>query len=216
MKSLQTYLIENLDNSTIEEGKILDAIKEWFKNLFSPSKKKFDRYNPENQLIGTTLSDYKEYLKENFDIKNIDLKNINFDELKKIVYPNGNEPSIEDKVGFYDFIDNIDNKDKDTDYIAYIYQESNIKDTACLINCIKSGKKIELLKIQVINEFENLLTIKEIIRLLKSNKELIEDIKEIFIKENTNKNLYKQLINDCDFESKYDENRNINIAKIIL
>jgi len=215
MKSLQTYLIENLDN-TIEEGKILDAIKEWFKNLFSPSKKKFDRYNPEKPLIGTTLSNYKEYLKENFNMKNIEIRYIGFDELKKIVYPNGNEPSIEDKVGFYDFIDNIDDKDKDTDYFAFFYRESDIKDTACLVNCIKSNKRVELLKIQVVNEFENLLPIKDVIEQLKSNEEFIEDIKEIFIKENTNKNLYKQLINDCGFESEYDEKKNINIAKIIL
>ena len=62
MITLQEYLIEHLD-----EGKIWDSIKGWFKSLFEPSEKEFDRYGKEeNRIEGEKLVKFKKYLEENF------------------------------------------------------------------------------------------------------------------------------------------------------
>lgn len=213
MKSLQSYILEHIDND-VNEGKILDAIKEWFKKLFEPSDRKFDRYNSDNGLNGTNLSNYETYLKDNFDIKNIEIKKLDLETLKKIVYPNGEEPNTEEQIGFYEFIDNIDEKENNSDYFGLIYKDSEVKDTAVLLNSVNNGGKIEILKLQVIKEFINLLKLNDVIKLLKQNKEFIGTYKIMYIKQNTNKELYNQLINDCGFIEEYDKTKNENIAKL--
>ena len=43
MKTLQDYILESIEND-INEGKIWDAVKKWWNNLFEPSTKKYDKY----------------------------------------------------------------------------------------------------------------------------------------------------------------------------
>lgn len=212
MKSLQIFLNENLENHIVNEGKIWDAIKDWFKKLFEPSDREFDRYNVENKISGSNLANYKKYLNENFDVKNLKLKPITKKDLKNVVYPNGEEPNEDGEIGFYNFIDNINDKKDNTEYFVYVYEDIKVKDTSCIINCIYEGKKIELLKIQILKEFSTLLPIKRALELLFANKEFKKDSTQVVFKENTDKSFYKQLINDSEFESQYDKENNQNIA----
>lgn len=211
MKSLQEYILENVDND-VNEGKIWDAIKDWFKKFFEPSDREFDRYNPDNKISGMNLENYQKYLEDNFDIKDLKFKEIRKKDLKNIVYPNGEEPNKDGEIGFYNFIDNVNNKKDTTEYFGFIYEDKNVKDSPCLINCIHEGDKIELLNIQIIKEFINLFSIKQAINLLLSIKDFKQNAKQIIFKENTNKSLYQQLINDNEFEETFDKENNQNIA----
>lgn len=213
MKSLQEYILENIDQN-IEEGKVWDAIKDWFKKIFEPSDKKFDRYNPDNDLTGLTLDEYIEYLENNFNEKFLTFKKINKEELQKMVYPNGIEPNKDGEIGFYNFVDNVKKDDDNTLYFAFIYNEKNIKDTACLINSkTNNNNQIEILNIQILKEYIKYLPIKRIIGKIIKDDKFIESSKSIFIQEKTDKNIYNQLINDCGFTKEYDKEKNQNIAK---
>lgn len=211
MKSLQTYILENIDQD-INEGELWDSIKEWFKKLFEPTDKKFDRYNPDSDINGIILDEYIQYLDEHFDKKYLKLKKLTKEDLKKIVYPNGKEPNEEDQIGFYKFIDDVNKKDDKSLYFGFIYDEKNIKDTSCLINIIYKDNKIEILNIQILKEFNKYLPLKKIISLLIKNETFIKNCSAIFIKETTDKEVYKQLINDSEFEKEFDKKNNTNIA----
>ena len=211
MKTLQEYIIENIDQD-INEVKVWDTIKNWFKSLFEPTDRKFDRYNPDNDISGLALDEYIEYLDDNFNEKYLKFKKIDKKELKKMVYPNNIEPNKDGEIGFYNFIDNIDKDDDNTLYFAFIYDEKNIKDTVCLINCSNKDNKIELLNIQILKEYIKFLPIKRIISKIIKDETFIDSAKSIFIQEKTDKNIYNQLINDCKFSKEYDKELNQNIA----
>lgn len=215
MISLQQYLIEQYEYSdSIQEGKIWDAIKDWFKDLFKPSENiEFDRYNfynDDNENAIQNLEDYKIYIKNNFNKKYCQVKLIESKYLENIIEPNGHKPDEESKTGFYKFIDD----DKKGIYYAIFYLEKNkVKDIPCLLKVNKNNDNLEIINIQVIDEFVNVLSLKIVFDILLSST-LLKDIKQIICKETTNKNLYNQLINDCDFEKKLVDNNNIAIKEI--
>lgn len=216
MKSLQQYIYESIDND-VNEGKIIDAIKNWFKSLFEPSDKQFNRFNEDNALKGSNLSNYIDYLKENFEISKIKINKIEDKKyLKDIVYPNGVEPNYEQQLGFYDFIDNANNEKDKTQYIGLFFEDSECTDVPALINYKKEGEAINIIKIQIIKEFIDFISLNQLIDLIKTEKEFIEDSKTLFIKKDTNKELYNKLVNDCNFKEEYDKSNNENIAKLSL
>lgn len=207
MKSLQQYLLENLD--TIEEGKIWDAIKNWFKELFEPSDRPYDRYNEDNDISGANRENYISYLKDNFSIKNCEVKKVDKDDLKKIIYPNNHQPDLENKLGFYKFIDT-----KNGNFYSIVYKDDQVKDTPVLIK-VKEGEILEILDLQIISEFSNIFMLKDVIDLLVKSDD-IKNIKKIIFKENSDKDIYKQLINDCSFKEEFNDTENQNIAILEL
>lgn len=208
MQSLQEYLLENLD-----EGKIWDSIKEWFKSLFEPSDKEFDRYGKEtNRIEGGNLVKFKKYLEENFTEDNIKIQLFeNQKNLNKVIYPNGIEPNEDEEFGFYEFTGELD---KESDYFGLVYEDRNVKDTACLVNSKSNSKDIEIIKLQVIQEFIKYLPIKNVIKLLKESNEFVNGAKRLVVKEKKNKDLYNQVINDCKFEKLYENEENIAVLKL--
>jgi len=207
MITLQEYLLENLD-----EGKIWDSIKGWFKSLFEPSDKEFDRYGKDNNRIeGSNLIKFKKYLEENFTEDAITIKKFDTKELNKAIRPNGVEPNEDEEFGFYEFSGKLDEK---TDYFGLVYDEKNVKDTACLVNSKVNNDDVEIIKLQVIQEFIKYLPIKNVIKLLKKSNEFINNAKRLIVKEKVNKNLYNQVINDCDFEKLYENDENIAALKL--
>lgn len=210
MQTLQSYLIDNID-----EGKIWNAIKDWFKDLFNDNKK-YSRYaTGKNELSGSNLTNYKEYLQENFDKKSLKLYKLNDRELKEVVYPGGVMPSKEYNFGFYEFLDYKEDKNyKDSEYIGYLYNTKDVSDAAVLLQIKYSNVYIEIIKLQIIEEFEKLLTIEDIIKLLSKNKEIINNYKYIVVNESTNKNLFNQVINDCKFKKEFEEGE--SLAKLSL
>ena len=202
MITLQEYLLENLD-----EGKIWDSIKGWFKSLFEPSDKEFDRYGKDdNRIEGSNLVKFKKYLEENFTEDSIDIKQFDIKNLQKVIRPNGVEPSNEEKFGFYEFAGELD---ENSNYFGLVYDDKKVKDTSCLINSKTNGTDIELIKLQTIEEFVKYLPLNNIIKLLKNNSDFIGKANRLVIKEKVNKNLYNQAINDCGFEKLYENNENI-------
>ena len=208
MQSLQEYLLENLD-----EGKIWDSIKNWFKNLFEPSDKEFDRYGKEtNRIEGGNLVKFKKYLEENFTEDNIKIQLFeNQKNLNKVIYPNGIEPNEDEEFGFYEFTGELD---KESDYFGLVYEDRNVKDTACLVNSKSNGEDIEIIKLQVIQEFIKYLPVKNVIKLLKESNEFVNGAKRLVVKEKKNKDLYNQVINDCKFEKLYENEENIAALKL--
>ena len=212
MKSLQEYLIENLD--TIQEGAIWDAIKEWFKSLFEPSERPYDRYGDE-EITGATQEDYINYLKDNFNVSNCEIKLVDHKSLNKLINPKGIKPDLENKRGFYKFIDY--GKDKNIDWIAIIYKDEKTKDCPCLIKSKKGSDVLEILDLQFIYEYANIFKLSSLITLLKDNKEVLgKDIEKIIFKESSDSDIYKQLVNDCEFEEKFDKDENTNIATLSI
>jgi len=202
MITLQEYIMENLD-----EGKIWDSIKGWFKSLFEPSDKEFDRYgNDENLIMGSNLVKFKKYLEENFSEDYISIKKFDEKSLNKAIRPNGIEPNKDEEFGFYEFSGELDNK---TNYFGIVYEDSKVKDTACIVNAKQNENNIEIIKLQVIQEFIKYLPIRIVIKLLKNSNEFIGLNKVIIVKEKTNKDLYNQVINDCNFKKVYENNENI-------
>lgn len=202
MITLQEYLLENLD-----EGKIWDSIKGWFKSLFEPSDKEFDRYGKDNNRIeGSNLIKFKKYLEENFTEDAITIKKFDIKELNKAIRPNGIEPNQDEEFGFYEFSGKLNEK---TDYFGLVYDENKVKDTACIVNTKQNKDNIEIIKLQVIQEFIKYLPIRIVIKLLKNSNEFIGTNKIIIVKEKTNKDLYNQVINDCEFEKVYENDENI-------
>jgi len=210
MITLQEYLIEHLDE--VDEGKIWDSIKNWFKSLFEPSDKEFDRYgNDQNRIEGGNLVKFKKYLEENFTEESIKIQQVDNKHLKNIIYPNGSEPNKEENFGFYEFTDKLD---ENSQYFGLIYNDKKVKDTTCLINSNKNGEDIEINKLQVIQEFTKYLPIKNVIKLLSNSNDFIGSAKRLIVKEKSNKNLYNQVINDCGFEKLYENDENIAALKL--
>ena len=202
MITLQEYLLEHLD-----EGKIWDSIKGWFKSLFEPSDKEFDRYGKdENRIEGSNLIKFKKYLEENFTEDAITIKKFDIKELNKAIRPNGIEPNQDEEFGFYEFSGKLDEK---TDYFGLVYDDNKVKDTACIVNTKQNKDNIEIIKLQVIQEFIKYLPIRIVIKLLKNSNEFIGTNKVIIVKEKINKDLYNQVINDCEFEKVYENDENI-------
>ena len=209
MQSLQEYLIENID-----EGKIWDSIKGWFKSLFDSEDKEFSRYT-KNSLKGAKLNKYREYLEENFSKEKVIIKKLTDSELKEIVYPCGIMPDKEFNFGFYNFVDYKQNKYyKDSDYIGYMYNTKNVSDTLVLIQIkFNTDNTVELINLQINDDFSKVITFKDVINMLIKDK-VIENYKIIVVKEQVNKDLYNQTINDCNFNKEQKNGENISILTI--
>ena len=179
MKRLQDYILEELEyNNEINEGKVWNAIKKWWNKLFySSGDKTYDRYSKD--FDSDLCNEYVTELKNKFSLNNVRIKKIvNNQALHEIVNPNGTKPDIKKNTGFTDFIDETISKD----YVIYgiSYITDDISDTAALIkvkNCDSSFKEfsnyLEILKIQIINEFTNVLSVNDILN--KFAKSIIND-----------------------------------------
>lgn len=214
MKRLQDYILEELEyNNEINEGKVWNAIKKWWNKLFySSGDKTYDRYSKD--FDSDLCNEYVTELKNKFSLNNIRIKKIvNNQALREIVNPNGVKPDIKKNTGFTDFIDETISKD----YVIYgiSYITDDISDTAALIkvkNCDSSFKEfsnyLEILKIQIINEFTNVLSVNDILN--KFAKSIIND-GFIYKYNDKNKELYNVLLDECNF-NKTRLNDNIKVV----
>ena len=214
MKRLQDYILEELEyNNEINEGKVWNAIKKWWNKLFySSGDKTYDRYSKD--FDSDLCNEYVTELKNKFSLNNVRIKKIvNNQALHEIVNPNGTKPDIKKNTGFTDFIDETISKD----YVIYgiSYITDDISDTAALIkvkNCDSSFKEfsnyLEILKIQIINEFTNVLSVNDILN--KFAKSIIND-GFIYKYNDKNKELYNVLLDECNF-NKTRLNDNIKVV----
>ena len=132
MKTLPDYILESIENDEINEGKIWNAVKKWWSNLFEPSKKKYDKYA--SKMDNTTLQNYTQKIKDTFSMDNLSFNKINPSSLDKIVRPNGEEPDQHNNYGFWKFVDEkVSSKNVNEIFIALVYESEEIKDTAALI-----------------------------------------------------------------------------------
>lgn len=237
MKTLQQYLLEELEyNDEIHEGKIWDAIKDWFNNLFSPSTKKYDRfrYDPDEYdkiFKGDSIEKYKQYIKKHFDLNKCKMMYIDKKNIKKIIAPQGVIPNEDDKLGFYKFIEDYVSKENNKNdlYYGLCYEDEEIKDIIALIKGRKNDFDLDLLKIQIITEYEKSIKLQNVIEILLESKDILKanDFVKIQCQEKANKELYNQLLNDCDFvkenklfgsvaikEIKYDDNKEDKNEKV--
>lgn len=216
MKRLQDYILEELEyDNEINEGKMWNAIKKWWNNLFSSSSNKmYDRYS--SNFDSSLRSDYVRELNDSFNIKNIEITKINPSTLPKIVNPNGVKPNVQKNIGFTDFI----NEKISTEYDIYgiSYSSTNISDTPALIKVKKynSGlfeNYLEILKVQIINEFENVLSLNKLLNAFIRYIKESQNISGLLYK-GKNKSLYKNLIENCGFEEKTHNDTKVAYKKI--
>lgn len=196
MKSLQQYIIESIETD-VNEGKIWDAIKKWFSDLFSPSDKKFDRYNNDNTFDN---NEYVYYLEDHYNPNNIKMHKLSADALNNIVLDDEIHTNKKNDDGFWEFSDELKNT-SDYTYYALIYEDKNCKDTCCLIKLNEETQLYnncaEILKIQILKEFQKHISFYEVIDRLEVL--LYDTHNGIFIKKDKNKKIYDMTINDCDF-----------------
>lgn len=218
MKTLQDYILESIENDKLNEGKIWDALKKWWNNLFEPSTKKYDKYA--GKMDNIAQHDYEQKINDSFDIKNISMRQIDPASLDKIVKPNGEEPNKLDNTGFWKFVDEqIKTNNPDIKIYGFIYEDSDIKDTCALIkvNTTKDNiidDYIEIKNLQIINYYNKVFPLTKLIDNIKHNMvKFFDKSSGLFIKKTTDKDLYEKLVNDCDFV-KETINGNINIAKL--
>ena len=62
----------------------------------------------------------------------------------------------------------------------------------------------------------NIFTLKDLIKVIKEDESFKKSYNEIIFKESSDKDIYKQLINDCEFESEFDNELDTNIAKLSI
>lgn len=216
MKNLQTYILEELEYNTVNEGKVWTAIKKWWNDLFSSSSdKKYDRYS--SDFDSSLYSDYVRELNNTFNIKNITITKINPSTLPKIVNPNGVKPDVQKNIGFTDFIDEkISTK---YDIYGISYSSNDISDTAALIKVKKCELEsfenyLEILKVQIVNEFENVLSLNKLLNVFSNYVKESKNIRGLLYK-GKNKSLFKNLIDNCNFTSnKINDNIKVAYKKI--
>lgn len=219
MRSLQEYIIES---QQIEEGKILDSIKNWFKNLFTPSNKKFDRYGDDNdtpnrynnynntdfsnnKFSGDNLIEFEEYINSNFSISKCKVLNILQRNLEKIIMPHGVKPDKTQNIGFYNFIDNLKSKENLT-YLGILYEDDNVRDICSLLQYVRLGNLFKILNYQTLEEYSKVINIKNVIDLLidylkkYNQKNSQSQVTRITIDKNDDTvDLFNKLVNDCNF-----------------
>jgi hypothetical protein len=215
MKTLQEYILESIDTDDVNEGKIWDAIKNWFSDLFTVSNKKYDRYSTLNDPL--LINDYKEHLKNYFNSNKITVHIVKGSELKKIINTDIKNEFTNEATGFNEFINEPEPKSKSQFYILH-YKDSNINDIVCIIkvkeNNVLISKYIEIEKLQISDLYSDLLKLNKIIIIFKkylnkntAAKKIMYD--GLYICKDVNEDLYNMTINDCDFEKEYIEGENI-------
>ena len=130
MKTLQEYILESIDTDDVNEGKIWNAIKNWFSDLFNVSNKKYDRYSTLNDPL--LINDYKEHLKNYFNSNKITVHIVKESELKKLINTDIKNKFTNETTGFNEFINEPEAKNKSQFYILH-YKDSNINDIVCII-----------------------------------------------------------------------------------
>lgn len=197
MKTLQQYMSAEIKgiNVYITEGFWSNIVK-WLDKFFSSSDKKFDRYKQE----GFDLTEYSSYLNEHFRKRRLKLKPVEEEVLSNIVCPNDIKPDEKSDSGFWDF--EYEPMDPQGNYYSLIYEDSDCKDVVALIKINEEIKLYnncaELIKIQILKEFQEFISIKDVIDFIKNQLGVSHN--GLFVKKNENKDLYEYTINDCGFE----------------
>ena len=208
MKHIQYYINENLQNDLINEGKILQAIKSWFKKLFEPTDKQYDRFRDHGQSIKKHPEEYKELINKEFDFEHIVHGPISYKEMNE---------QFEIYKG-YDIELNKDHK-----YYEGFWVNAKVRDCIYLADTIELKnddtnylQAYEILQILIKDEFKEKINIEDIINILldkyekvKYNTGLPKNTK-VIIKEKTNKDIYNIAINKCKFQK--DEQNGEKIA----
>jgi hypothetical protein len=219
MKTLQEYILESIDTDDVNEGKIWDAIKNWFSDLFSVSNKKYDRFSTLNDPL--LINDYKEHLKYYFDVKKITCHEIKASELKKIISTDLKNNITSETGGFNQFIDEPKERNKSQFYI-FTYKDSNINDIVCIIKAkhtdVLVSKYIEIEKLDISDFYSDIVKLNKIISIFRTyvmdnsvNKKTTYE--GFYTDKSINNNIYNMLINDCYFKKELVNGKH-NIAKL--
>ena len=238
MVSLEDYIkeIEISENYYVMEEGIWQRIKNWFKNLFKSSddddywdwfngKDKSEKIKNARKLSGEEKKEYDDIVKTQFkgkDCKIIPIKDENV--FNGIIKPKGAEPDEKSNSGFWKFLDQPFKNDKTQLYhyaVCWVGAEEKKKDAngfidyPALITFYRHGYNINILKMQILKEYDNILNYGDLISLIEKNvPSLFRKAKYIQFFEKNDKDIYEKLINDCEFETEYSNKLETNIAYI--
>lgn len=203
MKQINEYINENLETNLIKEGAIWKAIKNWFKKLFSsddndyffkPSKKKYDRFKDDGKYINSHNQEYTKYIKSNFEFKYISVGKKRAKLIQDII---NNHQEFNFKIN------------EDHTYFIGAFFDNNVKDVVFIIDGYQDENDTvyEIYNIYIIEDYKQNIKIKDIIDILLNKKEeirfsaeSIQKLQKLYILEKNNKELYKQLIKECNFK----------------
>jgi hypothetical protein len=190
MKSLQQYIYESYED--INEGKIFDAIKNWFKKLFEPTDKTYDRYTNHGKYISEHPKEYNQYLSKNFKWENVVTGSLD-DNQYELVHKENPEFNIEFK------------KDKYYDYDIGFFTDKEVRDICYIIELKETHEEdnyigTEILNIQIAAAFKPYIKLENIFDILTSTDKQPKYTKiklnlhgkaRTFIQKKNNEELYK-------------------------
>ena len=240
MVPLQDYIkeIEISKNYYVNEAGVWQKIKDWFKGLFSFSKDNdedyYDWFSGENnsdkvrnarKLKGDEKKKYDDIVKTDFKGKDCKIIPIKDEKVfKGIISPEGAEPDEKSNSGFWKFVDQPFKNEKTELYhyaVCWVAAEDKKKDSKAfldypaLITFYRHGYNVNILNMQILKEYDNILNYEDLIKLIEKNvPSLFRKAKYIQFFEKTDKDIYEKRINDCNFESEYNNKLETNIAYI--
>ena len=240
MVPLQDYIkeIEISENYYVNEAGIWQKIKDWFKGLFSFNKNdnedyydwfsgvnNSDKVRNARKLKGSEKKEYDDIVKTNFKGKDCKIIPIKDEKVfKGIISPKGAEPDEKSNSGFWKFVDQPFKNEKTELYhyaVCWVAAEDKKKDSKAfldypaLITFYRHGYDVNILNMQILKEYDNILNYGNLISLIEKNvPSLFRKAKYIQFFEKNDKDIYEKLINDCDFESEYNNKLETNIAYI--
>jgi len=212
MKQINEYINENINHNIIEEGKIWDSIKEFFKKifksddnyyLFKPSKKKYDRFKDDGEYIVKHNNEFKKYIENNFKFSYVSLSTKRVSKMQEIL-------NVHDRLNF-----EVNQNHKY--YVGY-FIDIQTKDICFVVDGYKKEDSEDyfLVNFYIVDEYSKYITNKDIVDLLLNQKKECKfndvELQKLFIKEKDNKELYKTLIKNCNF--KKDSNSSEHLAYI--
>ena len=220
-------------------------IKDWFKDIFSWSDDRdyddddyYELFSNDSKaknvknarkLKGEEKEEYEEIVKTKF--KGKDCKIVRVDDEKMfngIIKPKGAEPDEKSNTGFWKFLDQAfstnDPNQKLFHYaVSWVGTEGKKKDAKteafldypALITMYRRGYNVNIINMQILKEYDNILSYRDLIGLIEQNvPSLFRNAKYIQFFERYDKDTYQKLVNDCGFETEFSEKAKSNVAYI--
>ena len=223
--------IEESKNQWGEKKGFWAKLKDWFKGLFSDGN---DDNTPWSQDVekningnGKAALKFRDYLKDDYSVKQLKFVTLELNkEINSCLMPNNIQPDSQNKIGFYKFLDVLNEKDynRKYDFIGLLYKDQIGKasyiDTVGIF-AIKfddmNPTKLILRQFQLDYKYFDKIKYKEFINkffkyLRESNK--YQKVSHIKYFKKYNEENFNILINDCSFVKNAEGKNNDKIIAI--
>lgn len=176
-------------------------------------------------LSGAELEDFRQTVKKEFESKKckiLEIKEKNA--YNEVISPKGAKPEERTNTGFWKFLNQpFTDKEKHLWHFAVCWlidqnkdkkaDSKKLLDYPALITLYRRGVNVNIIKMQILKEYDNVLNYGDLMKLIEENApSLFKHAKYVQFFEKNDKDIYQKLINDFNFEHEYNEKLETNIA----